>query len=69
MFEMKCKYSAFECAHSGTGELGSISWAICVKKCDYAKLKLGDMKTVSTVLLATCMFAKNRELKQAVKEV
>lgn len=60
---MKCKYGQFECVHDPS-ELGYISWALCVKKCDYALLKLGDMKTVSTVLLSTAMFTINRELKR-----
>lgn len=35
---MKCKYGNFDCAHDPT-ELGCTSWAMCVKACDYAKLK------------------------------
>lgn len=58
----KCKYGNFACAH-GSDELGCISWAMCVKACDYAKLKNGDMKTVSTVLLSMAMFAKLKKDK------
>lgn len=70
VFQMnKCKFAEFECAH-GSDELGCMSWVMCHKKCDYALLKLGDMKTVSTVLFSTAMFVKNEELKRkAVKVV
>ena len=58
----QCKFGSFECAHGSTEE-GYLSRVMCSRPCDYAKLKNGDLKTVSTVLFSTAMFAKLREDK------